>query len=284
MSEKEKIVIYTPTSDFRNPFKLMKSLWEDIFIGHELAWRLLRRNIIVRYRQSFLGILWAFLPPIVATFMWVFLQETEIINFGKTAIPYPVYVMVGTILWGVFSQSINVPINVIKSSKAMITKINFPKITLLMVAFGEIVFDFLIKIIILVFLLFWFGIIPGWTLILFFVGVLLIIFLGMTIGIWLTPFALLSGDIQAMLSAGIGIWFFLTPVIYPVPKVGIVSLLADYNPISPLLIVTRDWLTIGEVVVPMSFWIVSFSVLFLFILGLFFYKVSLPHVIERVGN
>lgn len=283
MSGKEKITIYTPESDFRNPIKLVRSLKEDFKNGHELAWRLLHRNITVRYRQSFLGVLWAFLPPIVATIMWVFLQETKIFNFGETDIPYPVYVMIGTILWGVFNQSINVPINVVKSSKTMISKINFPKITLLMVAFGEIVFDFFVKTTILIFLLFWFGIFSGWTTILFFVGVFLIILFGMTIGIWLTPLALLSHDIQEMIKAGIGIWFFLTPVIYPVPKGGIVSLLADFNPISPLLIVTRDWLTIGQVAIPISFWIVSFLVILFFSMGLIFFKIALPHVIERVG-
>lgn len=57
-------VVYTPESQLRRPRDLVQSMWQDLLASRELAWRLMVRDISAQYRQSFLGIFWAFLPPI----------------------------------------------------------------------------------------------------------------------------------------------------------------------------------------------------------------------------
>ena len=82
----------------------------DLRASRELAWRLLVRNISAQYRQTLLGYVWAFLPPIVTTLVWVFLNAQKIFDVGETGVPYPVYVLTGTILWQVFVDAMNSPL------------------------------------------------------------------------------------------------------------------------------------------------------------------------------
>jgi lipopolysaccharide transport system permease protein len=85
-------------------------MWQDLKSSRELAWRLFVRDITAQYRQSIFGIFWAFVPPLITSLVFILLQSNNILNIGETDIPYPVYVLVGTILWQLFSESLNAPL------------------------------------------------------------------------------------------------------------------------------------------------------------------------------
>jgi len=53
------------------------------------------RDISAKYRQSILGVFWAFFPPIVAGLVFIILQSKKVVNFGETDIPYPFFVVSG---------------------------------------------------------------------------------------------------------------------------------------------------------------------------------------------
>ena len=127
MSQKPKLTIYTPEPALKHPAKLIKELFVDIIQSRELAWRLFLRNIRGQYRQSILGIFWVFIPPILTTITWIFLNSAKIFQIEDTgALPYPVFVMVGTLLWTGFTESLNKPIQSMQAGKSMLTKLNFP--------------------------------------------------------------------------------------------------------------------------------------------------------------
>ena len=67
------VVVYTPESQLRRPGVLLRSMWRDLKASRELAWRLFVRDTSARYRQSLLGVLWAFVPPIVTGVVFIVL-------------------------------------------------------------------------------------------------------------------------------------------------------------------------------------------------------------------
>ena len=97
MDQKNKITNYHPRPALKNPIILFKQMKNDLFLSKELAWRLFIRNISAMYRQTYLGYFWAFLPPIANTLIWVFLNSNNIVDVGESSIPYPVFVMIGTL-------------------------------------------------------------------------------------------------------------------------------------------------------------------------------------------
>lgn len=279
-----KETVYTPESGLKEPGKLFKTLGQDLLDSRELGWRLFLRNIRGMYRQSVLGIAWAFIPPIMTTLVWVFLNSQKIINVDDPGVPYPAFVLTSTLLWSIFASSLTMPISAIKSGKAMMTKINFPKESLLVSGFLKIGFDFLVKssLIIVVFIVF--KILPPATIFLAPVGILMLVFLGLTIGLLLLPVGMLYSDVPRILSAIAPFWMLVTPVIYPAPREGMATLINKFNPVSPFLITTRDWMFTGSSDFLPQFFSYSLVIILLFVVGLVLFKLAIPFIIERSGG
>jgi len=284
MKKKSIESVYTPQSPLRKPIQFVAAMFGDLIYSRELAWRLLCRNISAKYRQTILGYLWAFLPPLVTTATFSFLNSQKIFNIGKTNIPYPAFVLIGTLFWQVLVESIHSPFRVFKSSKSFLGKINFPKEALFWVSVGEVLFNFCIKAFLLIPVLLWFRIPLPSTIIIAPLGLLSIISLGLTIEIWLMPIGMLYHDIQKGMRFITSVWIFLTPVVYPPPSSWPASLLVKLNPASPLIVTAREMLTTGNISQLSAFIVVSLlTVVFLFI-GWILLRTSLPFLIERMGS
>ena len=277
------IVVYTPESQLSAPGLLVRTMWQDLKASRELAWRLFVRDISAKYRQSLLGVFWAFLPPIVVGLVFIILQSKKVVNFGETDIPYPVFVLFGTTLWQLFTESLNAPLNSVRMAKPMLAKINFPREALIVSAFYGVLFNLLIKLVVLIGIFIFFRIQVTWGLLLAPLAMVMLILLGMAIGLLLTPLGMLYTDVAAGLIVITQLWFFVTPVVYPPPQSFPYSLVTTLNPVSPLLIGARDLATKGALANTEAFLIVSG----LTFAGIFFawliYRAAAPIIIERIS-
>ena len=281
---KDRVAVYTPESALRNPTKLLRVMFRELFSSRELAWRLFVRDVSARYRQSLLGYVWAFLPPIVATFTFVLLNRSGILNVGDLPLPYPAYVMIGTLLWQVFADAINSPIKTVTTAKAMLAKINFPREAILMSGILEVLFNFIIRLVLLAAVFIYYGIVPPITAPLGLLGVFAIFCLGFMIGLLLTPIGLLYSDIGQALSMLLSFWMLFTPVVYTPPTSGVLAFLTFLNPVSPLIITTREWIAIGAASNYFPALIVSLVTLVLLFAGWLLYRLAMPIVVERMGG
>lgn len=279
----DRAIVYTPTSQINSPRQLLRSMWDDLKGSRELAWRLFVRDFFARYRKSVLGIFWSFIPPIVTGLVFIVLQKKGVVHLGATEIPYPVYVLVGTILWQLFTESLNAPLNTVRASIAMLAKVNFPREALIVSAFYQILVNLLIKALVLVGIFVYFGIPLSAGLLVAPVAILVLILLGMTVGLILTPIGMLFSDVGSSLTIITQAWFFLTPVVYPTPKNFPYSLLSTLNPVSPVLSASRELMTQGTMGAPHLFALVSGITL----IGMFFawvmYRLAMPIIIERMS-
>jgi lipopolysaccharide transport system permease protein len=199
-------VVYKPGSPLRDPLGLLRNIGRDLLAGRELSWRLLVRNISARYRQSLLGYFWAVFPPLATTAIWLFLTREQVVAVNTGNIPYPVFLITGTILWQTFVDAIQIPVRVISESKSMLAKINFPREALPITAFAECWFNVGIRVVILAAAYVYLGFPPASTLPLALIGLLAIIMLGVMIGIFLSPFALLYQDVNNGLVLILQVW------------------------------------------------------------------------------
>lgn len=283
-SQPSGVKIYTPESMLRHPVDLLKQMWRDLLASRELAWRLMVRDISAQYRQSFLGIAWAFLPPIVMATSFTIASNAKVINVGVTDIPYPAYVMFSTALWQTFVEALNAPVQAVTSAKPMLARVNFPREALILAKMGEVFFNFAVKLILIVALFIWFRIPVGWTVVLTPVPLIHLILLGTFIGVLLAPLGVLYQDVSKGLTLITGFWLFLTPVVYPVPKDGTFGFLVQMNPVTPLLVTTRELATTGVVSEPYGFWVVSTLTLVGLVLTWVVFRLAMPFVVERVSS
>jgi lipopolysaccharide transport system permease protein len=193
--KKKNLTIYSPESSLRHPIRMVHDMIHDLITGRELSWRLAVRDLQAQYRQAVLGLLWAFILPLAHTLTWIFLSETGIVSLRDTSLPYPVYVFTGTMIWAIFIDAVNAPLQQTISAKQMLAKINFPREAIIVSGIYQTLFNGVIKVALLLAALIILGITPGWTLILFPFGILSLIMAGTTFGLLITPMGMLYTDI-----------------------------------------------------------------------------------------
>lgn len=278
------VTIYTTESPLRHPVRLVRSMIRDLQASRELAWRLFIRDMSAQYRQTYLGYIWAFLPPLVASATFIFLESQGIVQIAGTTVPYAAFAMMGTLLWQVFVDAIQSPITAVQSAKAMLAKINFPREAILMAGLYMVVFNFLIRLVLLAVVMIVWRVKPDAGLLLFPVAAASLLACGFAVGMALLPLGTLYGDVGRGISIVSQFWMLLTPVVYPARTQGIAGWLATWNPVSPILTTAREALTGVSFTHLPAFIGISLAATLLCFLGLLAYRLVMPILIERMGG
>ena len=275
-------VVYSAEPQLSAPGRFASELRADLRVAPAVAWRLFLHGLRAGYRRSWLGYLWLLLPPLATTATWVYLNHARVLDVGPTEVPYPVYVLTGTLLWQVFAESLSSPLQQLSASRNILTKSRTPHEALMLAGLYEVLFNFAVRAAVLLPALAWFGAAWGLSLLLAPVGVAALLLLGFSAGLLLTPLGLLYQDVSRGLGLFAGFWFFLTPVIYPPPARGRAALLSTLNPVAPLLLTTRRWLAAGAFEPAPGFAAVVAVSLLCFALGWFGYRLARPHLVARL--
>lgn len=266
---------------FHDAFDSMKTEFPQ---ATRLAWRFFMRDTAAGYRQSLLGYMWLILPPLANTLVWVFLDSQKVIDVNSGSVPYALFVLSGAILWTAFNASVMAMLNVVNSARGLLAKVNFPHESLIYSAILTSIADALIAstLVIPTVLLFdagWRPLMP-----LFIVALIGTLVLGVTIGLLLLPIAVLYSDVSRAIQLVLRFGFFVTPVIFQLPPSGTARELMLLNPVTPIIVSGRSWLTGSSESMPLAFSIIVGACLLLFLFGLLVYKVAVPHLIERLGS
>lgn len=277
------VTIYSPDSSLANPVKMLRAMFSDLLASRELAWRLAIRDISAQYRQAFLGILWAFILPLANTVAWIFLNRSGVVKIAETSLPYPVYVLTGTMLWAIFMDALNAPLQLATAAKPMLAKLNFPREALVVSGIYQTLFNAAIKIVLLLGALIFFGINPGFGLLLFPVGLVSLVLVGTAIGLLITPVGILYTDVGRGLPLLMQFLMYLTPVVFPLPKSGLAATFFTINPLTPVILSSRDWLTGGSPEYIGSFVLVNGISILLLLIVWVVYRLAMPILIERMS-
>ena len=279
----QQVTVYTPESRIRRPHELVGSMVRDLAAGRDLAWRLAVRDISAQYRQTLLGIAWAFIIPLATTLTWMFLNGSGVVAVGETDIPYPVYVFTGTMLWSILTDALKAPILQCNQAKSMLSKLNFSKEALIVAAIYKTLFNGGIKVLLMLIGVLALGVMPGWNILLFPLGLFALVLAGTAIGLFLTPIALLYQDISKAIPLGMQFLMYLTPVVYPMPEEGFAAEVLVYNPFTALLTTARDWLTGVTPDLMVKFAVMNAVMILVLLIGWVIYRAAMPILIERMN-
>ena len=251
--------IYTPDSSLRHPAAFLGQLRKDLSASRELAWRFFVRDLSAQYRGAFFGYLWVFAPPLLTSVPFIYLHSAGVLQSADTGVPYAAYALTGTTIWQTFVDGLNSPIRAAQGARSILTRINFPPEAILVAGMLQVGFNFVVRAAFLAVVYVLLGLHLPATAPLFLAGALSIALAGFTIGL------------------------LLTPVLYPVPRAGLARVVSALNPLTPLVVTTRAWLTTGPVD-SAGFLIITAVMLALLTIGWITYRVALPHLIARFGN
>jgi len=277
------VVIYSPASPLAHPGKLIGEIFSDLWRCRELTWILFTRDLKAQYRQSYFGYIWLFVPVISTTIVWMFLSSTQIIQVAETPIPYPAYVMLGTMIWGVFTASVNQPLASFNAGQSIFMKLKVPPEVFILAGMSKILFDLVIRLLVLVPVFIALKIVPASTFWLFPVGLAASAFTGAAIGMALVPMGSLYSDVGRFVTMAMGFGMYIAPIVYPPPETGWASTVIQWNPMTSIVMVTRDWLTIGHSEYIAPFIATVFVAFFVLCISIVVFRAVLPHIIERMG-
>ena len=277
------LTLYTPESSLSSPLVMVREMFRDLLASRELAWRLAVRDIRAQYRQAFLGILWAFILPLANTVTWIFLSRAGIVSVGETVLPYPVYVFTGTMLWAILMDALTAPIQRTVAARDMLARLNFPREALVVSGIYQTLFNAGIKILLLIGALILLGINPGWNVLLFPLGMLSLVLVGTAIGLLITPVGMLYTDVGRAIPLLMQFLMYVSPVVFPIPKEGWAALLFQINPLTPLIVVARNWLT-GFPAEFLGYFLAVNAVALASLLVVWVaYRLAMPILIERMS-
>ena len=194
----------------------LKELWRYRELAFIFAWR----DIKVRYKQTFLGILWAILQPVlmVVIFSFFFGRLAKIPSDG---VPYPIFAFVGIVFWTYFSVSLTGSSNVIIENENIIKKVYFPRLILPISSTLTPLIDLVISLVVLVAFMLYYGMLPKIAGISLLPVLFSISFLASSgLGLFLASINLKYRDVRYVLPFFIQILMYLTPVIYPSSLLG----------------------------------------------------------------
>ena len=276
-------MVYDPSPALRHFRRLLPQMVNDLATARILALALAKRDILAMYQQTFLGYFWAFLLPVVNTLTWLFLRGAGIVKLEDTTMSYPVYVITGTVLWQVFTEAFQAPIQEVAASKTLLTKINFPREALILSGIWKTLFNAGIKLIVLVPVVLWLGVVPSWSILLFPIGVFSLVLMGTAIGCLLSPVSLLYADVSRATALLLQLAMYLTPVVYAMPSQGMLAKINAWNVVTPVLMNTRNWLAgvqsleIGTTIA------IHFGAVLVLLLAWITYRIAMSRIVERIG-
>jgi len=188
----------------------LKDLWEYRELLYFLVWR----DVKVRYKQTALGVAWAILQPLLATLVFS-------IFFGRLArmpsdgVPYPVFAYVALVPWQYFANALTESSNSLVASQNLIKKVYFPRLVIPMGSVIAGLVDFCFAFIVLIGMMFYYGITPSASIFLFPVFLLLAVSTALAVGLWLSALNVQFRDVRYTIPFLTQFWMFATPVVYP---------------------------------------------------------------------
>ncbi|MCH7616778.1 MAG: ABC transporter permease [Chloroflexi bacterium] len=223
-----------PIATATGPLDLLRHLAE-FWRRRDLLWHMTVRHLRGQYKQSVLGYAWAFLNPLtlLLTLSFVF---SVLLRFPSQGLPYALFVLVGLLPWMFFANGLTTATDSVSGAMNLVTKVYFPREILPMAAINTKIVDLFFGLIILAGLMMIYNHPPTetmlWVPLLF--GIQLIFTAGLAF-----PMAALNvyfHDVRYLVGVVLTMWFYLTPVIYPVEIVpSKYQFIFDLNPMAILV-------------------------------------------------
>lgn len=246
----------------------LRDLWQYRELLYFLTWR----DIKVRYKQTVLGAAWAVLQPLLATVVFsVFFGRLA--HLPSDGLPYPVFAYCGLLPWQFFSRALTEASLSVVEQQRVITKVYFPRLLVPISAVISGLVDFGIAFVVLIGMMFYYGLEPTIAGALLPLFLLLALVLALGIAFWLSALAVEYRDVRYVLGFLTQIWLFATPVAYPSSLVpGRLRVLYGLNPMAGVVEAFR-WGLLGKGQPPgPMLWVSVAAVVVIFVGGLLYFR------------
>lgn len=230
--------------------------WKDIWHYRELAYNLAKRDIIVRYKQTRIGLGWAIIAPIISMIVSTFIFGTLAGLSSDGDAPYFIMVYAGSIPWAIFSKNVSQTSSTFITNAELMKKVYYPRILSPLGASLAGLFDSLVSISVLIVMMLISGYYPTVRFLLFPIFLLLNSALGLALGLFLSSFNVKWRDMAQIVPFVLSVAQYICPVSYSINSIPEkYRLIYSLNPETGMISAFK-WCVLGD----MTFDWLSFSV------------------------
>jgi lipopolysaccharide transport system permease protein len=283
MKEQNKTTVYEPDNSIKKGyFYTVREISNELKNNKWLIYQLFKRDFLAMYKQSFIGVFWAVIIPLVSAGTFILLNQSGVFSVGNISVPYPIYAMLGVAFWQIFSAGIINSSNSLVKAGSMVVKINFSKKALVIASWAQVLVSFLVQLILIGVLFICYHKVP--TLAVFLLPIVLIplSLLALGMGFILSLMNGIFRDIGNILSISMTFLMFLTPVLYSKPESGILAVITKYNPLYYLISAPRDIVLLGRISNIEGFFISGVMGIVVFMLCIVTFHIAETRIAERV--
>lgn len=185
--------------------------WRDLWRYRELFYFLSWRDILVRYKQTELGIAWALIQPLLT--MIVFTVVFGVIaKLPAGGAPYPILVFAALLPWQLFAGSITASGNSLVANANLISKVYFPRLIVPSSAIVVSFVDFLVSAVILIGLMGWYQHSPTWRILTLPIFILIVCATALGSGLWLAALTVKYRDFRYIVPFIVQLGLFVSPI------------------------------------------------------------------------
>ena len=188
-----------------------RNYWRDLFRYRELFYFLAWRDILVRYKQTVIGVLWAVIRPFLTTIVFVF-AFNRIAKLPSEGVPYPVMVFAAMLPWQLFATSLSETSNSLIGNANLISKIYFPRMIVPASAVIVAFVDFLISCGLLVLFMIFYHVWPAWQLVTLPLFVVVALLTSIGAGLWFAALNVEYRDFRYIVPFIVQFGIFISPV------------------------------------------------------------------------
>ncbi len=188
----------------------LRELWQYRDMLKLLVWR----DFSSRYRQSFIGVGWALIRPIVSVLVFTIVFG-KMVGVPSDDVPYPIFNFTGMLPWLFFAGVLATSSQSMTSGSALISKVYFPRLILPLSKIAGGLIDLVIQFGLLAFMMFYFGVTPTLKLLAIPLFLIMAIMAALALGLLLTTVSVKYRDVHHIIPFLIQTWMWMTPVVYP---------------------------------------------------------------------
>lgn len=221
---------------------------EDIVASRHVIARLFWRDFIAQFRQKILGYFWALLSPLLGIISFLFLFFIGVLRPGEGEIPYTLYVLMGSTIWGCLPGAMGAVSGGLQAQADLIMRTRIPKLALAVSSLAGLVYGLAISMVTMTIVFLFMGVTPSWWFLAYPLLVLPMVLLGTAAGLVLSVLGPIARDLIPLATQALAFVMYLTPVIYVHSSIQnpTVKTIIEWNPITYLVDIPRSLICLGR--------------------------------------
>jgi lipopolysaccharide transport system permease protein len=246
----------------------------ELWAYRELIYFLTWRDILVRYKQAVMGVIWAILQPLLTMVVFTVVFSKGLKVPSAPDVPYAIFSFSGLVPWQFFAGALTRSGVSLVGNSNLLTKVYFPRLVIPISSVLGGLLDLAISFIVLLILMAGYGMAPTWHVIFLPLFVVLAFAAAVAVSLWLSALNVLYRDVQYVIPFLVQLWMFVSPVIYPITSIpaGPLRVAFALNPMTGVIGGFR-WALLGQPFPPGGYlWISIGVVLVLLAGGLVYFK------------